>query len=114
MSALVCSHIARKRIRTTVSKAREARRLAEKMVTLARTGTLAARRRAIAQLGKRSEVAELFENIAPRFDGRAGGYTRIVRLGPRASDGSEMVCLEWVDIDVPDRKRKTDKSDANT
>jgi len=106
VSALVCGLIAEKRIKTTVSKAKVAKRAADRMVTLARKGTLAARRQAVATLNNKDRVGELFENIAPGLSGRQGGYTRIVKLGRRSSDGSEMALLEWVDIAVPDKKKK--------
>jgi large subunit ribosomal protein L17 len=106
MASLVCNLIAEKRITTTLPKAREARRLAEKMVTTARKGTLAARRRALAVLRQEKHVVTLFDDIAPRYTDRPGGYTRILKTGQRPSDGSEMAILEWVDMEVPDKKRK--------
>ena len=96
MAALVCGLIKEKRIKTTVSKAKLARSMAEKMVTLGRKGTLAARRQAIAKLRNEDCVALLFSDIAPQFEGRNGGYTRVIKLGCRSSDGSEMALLEWV------------------
>jgi len=111
LSALVCALIREKRIKTTLVKAKEARSLAEKMITLARKRNLAARRLAIAQLRDTSVVAELFEKIGPQFDGRQGGYTRITKLGQRRSDGSEMALLEWVGI-VPAERKKKKKAEA--
>jgi large subunit ribosomal protein L17 len=67
------------------------------MVTLGKAGTLAARRQALATIKQPEQVKVLFEKIAPGFAGRAGGYTRITKLGPRMSDSSEMVILEWVE-----------------
>ena len=67
------------------------------MVTLGKKGTLAHRRQAIAKLKQVNSVKELFDNVAPAFADRSGGYTRIVKLGRRISDSSEMVLLEWVD-----------------
>ena len=106
VAALVCGLIAEKRIKTTITKAKTAQRVADRMVTLGRKGTLAARRHALAVLNRKDRVSELFSNIAPGLAGRQGGYTRVVRLGRRSSDGSEMALLEWVDIAVPDKKRK--------
>lgn len=106
MSALVCSLIEEKRITTTLAKAKNARVLAEKMVTLGRKGDLAARRQALRKLLQRKPVSVLFGEIAPKYDGRNGGYTRIVKLGKRKSDSSEMAILEWVDVEVPDKKKK--------
>ena len=97
LANLVCALIDNKRIKTTLPKAKAARSLAEKMVTLGKKGTLASRRQAISTLKKTDSVKELFEHIAPAFSDRAGGYTRIVKLGRRVSDSSEMVLLEWVE-----------------
>jgi large subunit ribosomal protein L17 len=93
----VSNLIKERRVTTTVSKAKIARSMAEKMVTLARPGTLSARRRAVALLGGRKDAADvLFKDIVPLCEGRAGGYTRVLKLGRRGSDGSEMAVLEWV------------------
>jgi large subunit ribosomal protein L17 len=93
----VCSLIIHQRIRTTLAKAKAARPLAEKMVTLGKKGTLHARRTATAYLHQADAVKKLFDEIAPRSATRAGGYTRIVKLGPRKSDSAPMAVLEWVD-----------------
>ncbi len=84
------------RIKTTLPKAKAARRLAERMVTLGKKNTLAARRRAVARLRRKDVVKSLFDDVAPAFQDRAGGYTRIMKLGQRVSDSSEMALLEWV------------------
>ena len=105
MSALVCSLIREKRIKTTVTKAKEARKLAERMITVARQGTLSARRKAASELGRASAVTVLFDELVPQFEGRAGGYTRVLKLGRRSSDGSEMALLEWVGVAIPDKTR---------
>ncbi len=97
LANLVCALIDNKRIKTTLPKAKAARSLAEKMVTLGKKGTLAARRQAISTLKNEKSVKDLFEAVAPAFADRAGGYTRIIKLGRRISDSSEMVLLEWVD-----------------
>ena len=101
----VCSLIAERRIKTTISKAMATRTLAEKMVTLGKTGTLAARRQALAAIKQPAQVKVLFDEIAPGFAGRSGGYTRITKLGPRMSDASEMVILEWVEASEPAEKK---------
>jgi large subunit ribosomal protein L17 len=93
----VCSLIIHQRIRTTLAKAKAARPLAEKMVTLGKKGTLHARRTAAAYLHQADAVKKLFNEIAPRSATRAGGYTRIVKLGARKSDSAPMAVLEWVD-----------------
>ena len=84
------------RIRTTVKKAKLVRRWAEKMITLGKRGTLHARRQALAFLRSKPAVVKLFRNVAPRYAERSGGYTRILRLGPRRGDGAEMAILELV------------------
>jgi large subunit ribosomal protein L17 len=89
------------RIRTTVAKAKEVRPIAEQMITLGRRGDLSARRRAIGYLRSHEIAHKLFSEVAPRFADRAGGYTRIVKLGPRQGDGAEMAYLEFVDF-VPE------------
>ncbi len=102
LSSLVCALIREERIRTTLPKAREARRLAEKLVTLGRKQSIspergvAARRLAAARLRRSDVVKKLFEDIVPRMEGRPGGYTRITKIGQRRGDGSEMAYLEWV------------------
>ena len=100
----VCSLIIERRIKTTLAKAKATRSLAEKMVTLGKAGTLATRRQALATIKQPEQVKALFEKIAPGFAGRAGGYTRITKLGPRMSDSSEMVILEWVEASEPVEK----------
>jgi large subunit ribosomal protein L17 len=89
------------RIRTTVAKAKEVRPIAEQMITLGRKGDLASRRRAIGYLRSHEIVHKLFSEVAPRFTDRPGGYSRIVKLGPRQGDGAEMVYLELVDYVPP-------------
>jgi large subunit ribosomal protein L17 len=85
------------RIRTTEAKAKEVRPIAEQMITLGRRGDLAARRHAIAFLRKQETVHKLFAEVGPRFADRPGGYSRIVKLGPRPGDSAPMVYLELVD-----------------
>jgi large subunit ribosomal protein L17 len=85
------------RIRTTVTKAKAVKPLAEQMITLGRRGDLHARRQATAVLRSRDVVHKLFAEVAPRFKERPGGYARIVRIGPRAGDAAEMAYLELVD-----------------
>lgn len=106
LSSLVCHLIEQRRITTTLPKARAARSLAEKMVTLGKDGTLAARRRAVSRLRRTEQVSKLFEEVAPSFSERNGGYTRIIKLGRRGSDSSEMAILEWVEPGPPDKKAK--------
>ncbi len=86
------------RIITTVAKAKELRPQAERMVTLARTGSLADRRLILKTVPDKAIVRRLFDDIAPRFADRPGGYTRIMRLGRRRGDGAELAILEFVDF----------------
>ncbi len=88
------------RIVTTLAKAKELRPLAERMVTLAGTGTLPARRQILTMVSDKDVVRHLFDDIAPRFLERPGGYTRIMRLGRRRGDGAELAIIEFVDYDL--------------
>ncbi len=85
------------RIKTTVTKAKAVKPIAEQMITLGRRGDLHARRQATAFLRSRDVVHKLFTEVAPRFKDRPGGYSRIIRIGPRPGDAAEMVYLELVD-----------------
>ena len=85
------------RIRTTKAKAKAVKPIAEQMITLGRRGDIHARRQAIAYLRSQDVVHKLFSEVGPRFADRPGGYSRIVRLGPRQGDAAEMVYLELVD-----------------
>jgi large subunit ribosomal protein L17 len=84
-------------MKTTIAKAKEIRPLVEKMVTLGKKGTLHDRRQAAAFITDKSVVKTVFDDIAPRYKERAGGYTRITRLGVRAGDAAEMALIELVD-----------------
>lgn len=101
---LVADLIRDQRVATTLPKARAARRLAERMVGLGKQGTLAARRRAVARLGRRDSVKKLFEEIAPLYAERQGGYTRIIKLPARPGDNAPMALLEWVRDEAPAEK----------
>jgi large subunit ribosomal protein L17 len=85
------------RMKTTIAKAKEIGPLTEKMVTLGKKGTLHDRRQAAAFITDKSVVKTVFDDLAPRFKERAGGYTRITRLGVRAGDAAEMALIELVD-----------------
>ncbi len=95
-SNLTCSLIEHGRIRTTEAKAKAVKPFAEQMITLGRRGDLHARRQALAQLRSQEVVHKLFADVAPRYAERPGGYTRILKLGPRRSDATEMVLIELV------------------
>ena len=97
LSNQVCSLIEHRRIKTTLAKAKATKPLAERMVTLGKRGDLHARRTAISYLKQKDLVKVLFEKIAPAAADRQGGYTRIIKLGPRQSDSAPMAYLEWVD-----------------
>ena len=84
------------RIETTVSKAKEVRSTAEKMITLGKTNTLHSRRNALTYITKEDIVKKLFDEIAPKYADRNGGYTRIVKIGPRRGDAAEMAIIELV------------------
>ena len=93
---LVTSLLREGRIETTVTRAKETRRMAEKMITLAKRGDLHARRQALAYILDETVVTDLFENIAPKYAERNGGYTRIITMGPRRGDCAEMAFIELV------------------
>jgi large subunit ribosomal protein L17 len=101
---LVTSLIIHERIETTLVKAKELKRLADKMVTLGKKNTLASRRKAaqtvrflkVSEDSKTNALQKLFEDIAPRYQERQGGYTRIYKLGPRRGDATEMAIIEFV------------------
>src|SRR5262245_45413952 len=84
-------------VRTTDAKAKELRRWADRMITLGKQGTLHARRRAATVVRRRSVLKKLFDELAPRFDGRAGGYTRVVKLGVRRGDAAALSLVELVE-----------------
>ena len=96
LANLVGSLIRHERVRTTVSRAKAARPVAEKLVTLGKKGSLHHRRLAISALHETDLVHKLFAEIAPRFKDRAGGYTRILKLGYRHGDAAPTALLEWV------------------
>jgi large subunit ribosomal protein L17 len=95
LANLVCSLIEHSRIRTTIAKAKVARRYADKMITLAKKGTVHHRRQAIAFLRHKPAVEKLFAELGKQHGDRNGGYTRIVRIGQRMGDAAEIAILEW-------------------
>lgn len=97
LRSLACSLIEHGRIETTVARAKELRPYAEKLITKGRNDNLSTRRLLISKLGGRDECAKkLVEDISPRYSDRPGGYTRIVKLPPRGSDGAQMAIIEFV------------------
>lgn len=106
LRSLVTSFLDKERITTTLPRAKALQPLAERMITLGKRNTLHTRRRAARVIYKRDVVKKLFEDIAPRFSERPGGYTRIVKLGPRAGDGSEMAVIELVGLEFKKKSKK--------
>jgi len=113
LANLVCSLIKHRRVTTTVAKAKAARSVAEKMVTLGKNGTIHDRRLAAARLHQEDAVRILFNEIAPAQKERPGGYTRIVRLNQRQGDAAQLAILEWVDVPIaieePAKEEKQEK-----
>ena len=93
---LVTSLLENERIQTTETRAKEVRSLAEKMITLGKRGDLHARRQALGYITTETVVKKVFDDIAKRYETRQGGYTRIIRIGPRLGDSAPMVLLELV------------------
>jgi large subunit ribosomal protein L17 len=130
LANLVCSLIKHKRVTTTLAKAKAARPVAEKMVTLGKTATLHARRLAAARLRQQPRslhknkaareawrknedvVRILFEDLAPTFKDRRGGYTRILKLAQRPGDAAQNAILEWVELPVPAAAPEATKAEA--
>ena len=102
----VCSLIEHGRITTTLVKAKRIRQVADQMVTYGKEGTLSSRRLAIAKLHQVDKVHKLFAEIAPGFAKRTGGYTRLIKMGPRIGDGAEMAIVEFVENDETVAARK--------
>ena len=103
---LVAELIQHDRIGTTDAKAKELRRIADRMVTLGKRGTLAARRRAAAYVRSPKAVSRLFEEVAPRFQDRPGGYTRVTKLGVRTGDAAPMSIIEFTGLAEEAKPRK--------
>jgi large subunit ribosomal protein L17 len=114
---MATSLVLHERIRTTDTRAKEVRRLVERMVTLGKKGDLSARRRAARIIRGNDAVAKLFDELAPRYTTRNGGYTRIVRVGRRNGDNAPMVIIEFVEgeaakAEAPKKKRAATKKAA--
>jgi large subunit ribosomal protein L17 len=103
---LVTSFLEKERVRTTLAKAKETRPLAEKMITLGKKGTLHSRRQVIAFIRKEGVVTKIFDDLAPRFSQRPGGYSRIVKLGLRGGDGAQMAMLELIGTEYKKKAKK--------
>jgi large subunit ribosomal protein L17 len=114
LANLVCSLILHKRVTTTLAKAKAARSVAEKMVTLGKSGTLHDRRLAASRLHQEDAVGILFDEIAPSQKERRGGYTRIIRMNQRQGDASQRAILEWVDLGMVAEAPTEEKPAAET
>ena len=117
LANLVCSLIKHKRVQTTLAKAKAARSVAEKMVTLGKSGTISDRRLAAGRLHSDEAAKILFTELAPVFKERRGGYTRIIKMNQRQGDAAELAILEWVDGPVevapaPEAKTEETKSEG--
>ena len=117
LKGLVTSLLEHERIETTVAKAKETRKIAEKVITLGIRGDLHAKRLAFSYLSSRTVVSKLFSEIAPRFSGRNGGYLRIVHTRNRVNDSAPMAVLEFIDYEnirkskeTKDEKKEREKS----
>jgi large subunit ribosomal protein L17 len=97
LANLVSSLVLHGRVRTTLEKAKAARRLADRVITFGKKGTLHHRRLALAALRQKDAVAKLFKDLAPQYQGRSGGYTRIIKLNQRIGDSAPLALLEWVE-----------------
>jgi len=116
---MAVSLIAHEQIKTTVPKAKELRKVVEPLITLAKKPTLANRRLAFARLRDRASVSKLFGELAPHFESRPGGYTRILKCGYRVSDNAPMAFVQLVDRDIAavrgwDQVEEDDTQDAAT
>ena len=97
LRAMVTYLLENGKIETTVTRAKEVRSMTEKMITTAKTNDLHSKRQVLAYVTKEDVVKKLFDEIAPRYEGRNGGYTRIVKIGPRRGDAAEMAVISLVD-----------------
>ncbi|MDE0991161.1 MAG: 50S ribosomal protein L17 [Pseudomonadales bacterium] len=110
---MACSLIEHEVIRTTVPKAKELRRVAEPLITLAKSDSVANRRLAFSRMRSKAAVGKLFSEIGPRYQERPGGYTRILKCGFRAGDAAPMAFVELVDRPIPDNDDDFDDIDDN-
>jgi large subunit ribosomal protein L17 len=99
---LVTSLLEHEEVRTTTAKAKEVRRIAERMITFGKEGTLAARRRALETIRSKEVASKVFSDLAQRYAKRPGGYTRIMKLGPRHGDNAEISIIQLVDMKKPE------------
>jgi large subunit ribosomal protein L17 len=109
LRGLVSSLLEHERIETTVAKAKEVRKIAEKVITLGIKGDLAAKRLALSYVPNRTVVARLFKEIAPRFSGRNGGYLRIIHSRQRVNDSAPLAVIEFIDYEELKKSRDKEK-----
>jgi large subunit ribosomal protein L17 len=116
LKILVVSLLEHERIETTVAKAKEVRRVAERIITLGIKGDLHSKRLALKYLSDRTAMSKLFGEIAPRYSGRNGGYLRIIKTRNRVNDCSPMAVLEFVDYEdiKKSKEKKSDKSSSKS
>lgn len=106
LANLACALFERKHIKTTEAKAKAARQMTEKLITLGKKDTVHARRLAMKKLRQKRAVQILFDEVAPQYKERPGGYTRVIKLGQRAGDAASMAVLELVGFDTATKKKK--------
>jgi len=109
LRGLVSSLLEHERIETTVAKAKEVRKIAEKVITLGIKGDLAAKRLALSYVPNRTVVARLFKEIGPRFSGRNGGYLRIIHSRQRVNDSAPLAVIEFIDYEELKKSRDKEK-----
>ena len=112
LRGLMASLFEHQRIETTLAKAKEVKKLAERVITLGIKGDLHSKRVALSHVPNRSSIAKLFNEIAPRFSGRNGGYLRLVQTRNRVNDGAPMAVLEFVDYEEVRKAKETKKTEA--
>ena len=119
LRGMVTLLLANGQVETTLTRAKEVRSMAEKMITLGKKNTLASRRAALAYITKEDVVTKVFSELAPMYADRNGGYTQIYKLGPRRGDGAEMAIVKLIDYKKPSaddkkakKEKKADKKDA--
>lgn len=113
LRGLIISLFEHQRIETTLAKAKEVKKLAERIVTLGIKGDLHSKRLALSYIPNRKAIAKLFGEIAPRFSGRNGGYLRLIRTRNRVNDGAPMAVLEFVDYEEIRQKAEKEKKEEN-
>lgn len=113
LRGLIISLLEHQRIETTLAKAKEVKKLAERIVTLGIKGDLHSKRIALSHIPNRKAIAKLFGEIAPRFSGRNGGYLRLIRTRNRVNDGAPMAVLEFIDYEEIRQKAEKEKKEEN-